>query len=194
VMYRLAIDPSLLSAGAALMSDDRIVQTQRFTPELSNAEPIGARCLNIAAQVLTWSARGNTLAFEVIFEWPQHYDSRAGKTKGNPKNLTPLAGIGMAVVGALFAQGRLIRVVTPMPAQWIGQLPKTCAACNDRKRSCKVCRGSTWRTPRGGFIQRNLTASELDLVPDQHDVIDACGIGLWRVGRLRQELPGLVIS
>ncbi len=150
-MFRLAIDPGLHSPGIALMTDDRIIRTVHLGPERDILDSVGARCLDIARQIADWTFRVVCDRVELIFEWPQHYDARAGKTKGNPNNLTPLAGIGMAVAGIMQERGILLGdPVTPMPAQWIGQLPKVCPLCDRApgKKTCKVCKGSAWRTPR----------------------------------------------
>lgn len=194
-MWRLAVDPGLHSPGAVIGANDQIVRTARFTPERDILCSQGARCLDIADQIVQWALKIVSGPVEFIFEWPQQYDSRAGKTKGNPNNLTPLAGIGMAIAGKLHTHSALLGdPVTPMPAQWIGQIPKQCPLCErvPGKKTCKVCKGSAWRTPRGIHIRKCVRPMELDIIPDQNDVIDASGIFLWRVGRLRVALPGLV--
>lgn len=195
-MFRLCVDPGLHSAGASIWTDATLVTVQRFTPDRTITESHGTRCLDIAEQIGRWSCGvlGNSKT-EVVFEWPQQYDSRKGKTVGNPNNLTPLAGVGMALVGMIWMRGSLEGdPVTPMPAQWVGQIPKKCVLCDRApgKKSCKLCGGSAWKTPRGNMIRDALRPLELALVPDQNDVIDSVGIGLWRAGRLRLALPGLV--
>ncbi len=107
--------------------------------------------------------------------------------------MVPLAGIGMALAGMLAARGELDGVVTPQPSEWIGQLPKTCVLCKARRPKCKLCQGSAWRTPRGALVERTLTPQERYTVNDQNDEIDAVGIGLWRCGRLRAAIPGIVV-
>ena len=76
-------------------------------------------------------------------------------------------------------------ILTPTPAEWIGQLSKVCPACRGKaKKKCSECRGSAWETPRGRRIRSRLTPAELALVPDQNDAIDAVGLGLYALGRL----------
>lgn len=194
-MRRLTIDPGLHHAGASLGNDDAIHLVGLFQPARSIGDWMGARCLDISQQIVRWTASVHGMQpVELTFEWPQHYDARRGKTKGNPNNLTPLAGIGMAVAGELYARGMLLGdPVTPTPSQWIGQLPKKCSVCDQvpGKKVCKACRGSAWRTPRAYLIESCVTAAELAIIPDQNDVIDACGLALWRAGRLRSAMPGI---
>jgi hypothetical protein len=59
---------------------------------------------------------------------------------------------------------------------------------------CLACKGSAWGTPRGTLIAESLTTVERTIVHDQHDEIDAVGIGLWKLGRLvtRRVFPGAV--
>ncbi len=182
----LSVDPSLNSAGAAIFVANRLVACVRVQPAITDtSDCFGARCLDIATGITKWFASrySATELVDFVFEWPQIYT--AIKSKGDPNDLPPLAGIGMAVAAKLQSAGVLGRIFTPTPAEWIGQCPKVCQTCHGKnKKKCKRCNGSAWKTPRGIRIRDCLAQREIDLTPDQNDAIDAVGIGLHRSGRL----------
>jgi len=169
----LAIDPSLTSVGAALYRGGVLIAAHRIRMPVGN-RPIGARCLRMAQEILSWAIGCHAEPRTLALEWPQVY--KAARSKGSPNDLIGLAGVGMAVAGALavaVAQRNItLEVVTPTPAEWIGQLPK----------STKASTAGT--SPRAIFILGKLTDEESILVPTQHDVIDSVGIGLWALDRL----------
>lgn len=175
----LALDPSVRSSGVALLDErtGKLIAVSRVKRnDLDNA-PDGARWISMAASIWRWV--DNTLDVNkhltftdfvntIVFEKPQIY--RASRSKGDPNQLIGLAGVAMAVVG-LFHQESPVAVYSPTPAEWCGQLPK-------------ATKGSAKASPRAQRILSRLSSEELALVPDQHDVIDAVGLGLWRLGRL----------
>lgn len=184
----LAIDPGLNSPGAALFLDDS-------DPRLWAAAKIkipsgwvglydGQRWLSVAQEIVAWAV--NVAApcriDIVVFERPQWY--ARGKSKGDPNQLAGVAGVAACMVGCL-AHRHHLDVRSPTPAEWIGQLSKVCPTCKGKAKKCKSCHGSAWETPRGRFIRKRLTPDELKLVPDQNDAIDAVGLGLWQLGRLK---------
>lgn len=187
----LAVDPSIRSVGLAVWDDTRLVWSSRVT--LAKTEQcMGERCLRMAGTCLKAVLAAGHEPDELAFEWPKIFT--IGKSKGDPNDLIPMAGVGMALAG-LLAQ-RLTAIFTPWPSDWIGNIPKVCPKCKKLPgaKSCKVCGGSSWRTPRGRLIKESLTPEELALVHDQHDEIDGVGIGAWKRGRLvlRRVFPGAV--
>lgn len=205
----LAIDPGLNSPGVALFSTDVPEPALKYADRLLSPDfgplPDGARWLRVALGIARWAAlRGRVTA--VVFEKPQWY--QRGKSKGDPNQLAGVAGVAANVTG-LFSTADPVEVLSPTPAEWIGQVPKVCPVCkgkktapvsltqqmmNNRKRKppkrakaiCPACSSSAWGTPRGRFIHSRLTPDEIALVPDQNDAIDAVGIGLWALGRLEK--------
>ena len=183
----LAIDPGMNSPGVALFVPNTPEQMLRHAarlviPEDWNTLPDGARWLRVAAEIHSWAAaRGVVKA--VVFERPQWY--ARGKSKGDPNQLAGVAGVAANVTGRL-SVFETLEILSPKPAEWIGQLPKVCGVCRGKaKKKCLECRGSAWETPRGRFIRSRLRPDELALVPDQNDAIDAVGLGLWALGRLK---------
>jgi hypothetical protein len=171
--YLLAVDPSLRSTGVALFRDNVLIATSRLSCSVRSLN-MGTRCIGVAQTITLWyrnSARGHPTP-DLVFEWPQIY--RAAKSKGDPNDLVPLAGIGMSLAGMLN-----VLPITPTPAEWAGQLKK-------------FTKGDVGQSPRALRIRSRLSESELEHWQDQHDVIDAIGLGLWCLGRLapKRVFPG----
>lgn len=178
----LALDPGLNSPGIAVFGGSELRFADRVRVPDYTTTPDGARWLLVASQIIDALLRRgeDDLITKIVFERPQWY--QRGKSKGDPNQLVGVAGVAACVVGMLHRNNP--QVLSPTPAEWIGQLPKTCPACRANKKKCPECRGSAWNTPRGRRIRSRLTEAELALVPDQNDAIDSVGIGLWSLGRL----------
>lgn len=190
-MILLALDPSIRSAGAALLRCARVECASASAPiretwelvacarvTLRSADTRGARCLAMAHQVVDWvGSVGYGPPDRLAFEWPQIY--RTGRTKADPNDLPALAGVGCAVAGILSAARAGLAVLAPTPAEWSGQVPKATT-------------GDPWDSPRGHRVASRLSAAERAVVPAQHDALDAAAIGLWAVGRFdrRRVFPG----
>lgn len=181
----LALDPGTLSPGLALFSDTgALVAADRVRVDGHADEPDGRRWMHIGHCLAQWCLRRvpqNDQLLSVIFERPQWYSK--AKSKGDPNQLAGLTGVAGVMIGVMMTRWQL-SVSSPKPAEWIGQLPKTCPACRANKKKCTECKGSAWNTPRGRRIRSRLTPDELALVPDQNDAIDACGLGLFELKRL----------
>jgi hypothetical protein len=178
----LAIDPGTNSPGVALFDAGGLRAAHALEiPSGWAALADGQRWLAVGCEIVAWTrnASGLVVIDCVVFERPQWY-ARA-KSKGDPNQLAGVAGVAANVTGRLMPG----TVHSPKPAEWIGQLPKTCPVCKANKKKCLECKGSAWATPRGRFIRSRLTPDELALVPDQNDAIDAVGLGLFALGRLK---------
>lgn len=169
----LAIDPSIRSCGVALFRAGRLAEVARITMPSDTTVPIAARCLRMAYKICEWADSNSALPRVVAFEWPQVY--RAGKSKCDPNSLTPLAGVGCSVAALVSAYHphTIVEVLSPTPAAWAGQLPKSTKA---RKES-----------PRAKRIRSRLDEDEARLwYPGiTHDEIDAIGIGLYALDRFK---------
>jgi hypothetical protein len=180
----LSLDPSVVSPGAALwvvregqsklLGAARVPILEQTT--ISEAE----RWLHVADSVLAWvSGLAQILMIErqlriatFVFERPQIY--REAKSKGDHNQLIGLAAVGVALAARLQVTSPALVVLSPTPAEWSGQLPKT-------------TRGDPWKSPRGQRVAGRLSPDELRLVPAQHDAIDAVGLGLWALGRFDRQ-------
>lgn len=167
----LAIDPSIASSGIAVFRRGKLVAARTVQRE-REAACIGTRCVAMALDLLTWCETVGCDPEVYVHEWPQIYTD--DKSVGDPNDLPGLAAIGSGVGTVLQLAGlkrnRPIEIISPKPADWIGQLPK-------------VKTGSAWKSPRGARVWSRLDVDERRHAPDQHDVVDAIGLGLWALGR-----------
>jgi hypothetical protein len=109
----------------------------------------------------------------LVVEWPRVYATaiRLGRSKSDPNDLLALAGVD-AAIAALCADhiSGLGSVTSYAPSEWKGQVPKEVML---------------------GRIRSKLTRMEDDLVDavkpasKRHNAIDAVGIGLHHIGRLK---------
>ena len=179
----LALDPGVNSPGVALFSAELVMADRVPVPSAFVALSDGQRWWQVAERVVNHvrPAISGSSTLLIAFECPQWY--QRGKSKGNPNQLVGIAGVAANVTGIL-SRSHAIRVLSPTPAEWIGQLPKTCPTCKANKKKCPECLGSAWNTPRGRRIASRLSEQEFRSIPDQNDAIDAVGLGLWALGRL----------
>lgn len=177
--YLLAIDPSINSCGVAEFIAGELVDARTLVPKVPEGlRTSQERACDMACVIedTFWRRKSWYTDAILVVEWPQVY-KRSG-SKGPPsigEDLLPLAGIVIAVAALL----RPDKLLTPTPAEWIGQLPKS-------------KKGDPWKSPRGLRIAKALTPEERKLIPKSHDAIDAVGLGLWALKRLNKErvLPG----
>ncbi len=163
----LAVDPGIVRAGFALFGSQRLIKAG--TVRVSDEGNVLERAARMARAIKKCVGRTKV---ELVVEWPQVYQRVAGKTKGDPNSLLPLA----AVCGALATSIDDVRIVRPF--EWKGQVPKK-------------TRGGA--NPIKLRVERRLTDSELAAIPPKmaHDGYDAIGIGLWALGRFDgRVLPG----
>lgn len=171
----VAVDPGMNCAGLALFRDGQLVGAVSITvPDDVGHE---LKRVSLMAQRIVFEARVILPeAQRLAFEWPQVYDARAGKSKGNPNNLLPLAALG----GALAPMFREVEMFTPR--EWKGQVGKP-------------------RSKKDPYI---ITDRVLDRLTDDEaesvrtvpmgawDTWDAIGIGLHALGRFKRKrvFPG----
>lgn len=164
----LAIDPGLLKPAAAIFSNRILVAAERVSiPKSLAGLSVGQRSLEVSRLILEWyESRGwHGAPDTLVIEWPQVY--QRAKSKGDPADLLPLAGVGMCIAGLLNPG----EVRSPTPGEWIGQLPKSTT-------------GNPWASARGQRIGNRLSDVERAAIVPSHDAIDAAGLGLWALGRL----------
>ncbi len=165
----LAVDPGIRYPAAAIFDEDKklLAASRVKLPGAVSRLDMGERCREVGRLIAIWTSEHVNLELigGICIEWPQIYT--ASKSKGDPNNLTPLAGVGVAVA-TIFHDAT---VVSPVPREWIGQVPKS----ED---------GDPWASPRGQKIRRRLTPDEIECIVISHDAIDAVGLGLWALGRL----------
>lgn len=166
----LAIDPSIISPGVALFRDRVLVAADRLI--VRSTGNLAYRSLTCADRIAEWINARSDGPDAIAYEWPQIY---ARDTPSTANSIVTMASVALAVTAACAlgarARGIEIDVGCYRPAEIWGQLPK-----------CKA--GSALKSPRAKRILSRLSVDEQAAVPDQHDAVDAVGIGLHHLGRL----------
>jgi hypothetical protein len=162
----LSLDPGLSGCGLAYFDDCRILEAARYVPDglTKQGRKISTRSERIESMVgALREARRDWIAHEVVTECPQIYT--AGKGKGNPNLLIPLAQIG-AVFASQCIGANWIEV---LPHGWKGGLDPDAMIERIKRRLSREETARVESFKRGGL---------------DHNIWDAIGIGLWRTGRL----------
>lgn len=169
----LALDPGTRNPAMALFVCGRLARAERVKvpAAVREIDDEGERARQIAELLEAWVLQRCDALVALVYECPQIYG--VGKGKGNPNSLMPLAMIGAGLAMAL-----RVPVISPKPAEWIGQIRKS-----------EV--GDPWGSPRGMLIARRLK-DEIAQCESTHDAVDAAGLGLWALGRLDKVYPGPV--
>ena len=165
----IALDPGLRYPAVAVFKDGVLVHASRVKiPGTSHKLAMGPRCMNVAKLVYAHIVHTGAFlepadeAYELTIEWPRCYN----RMKGDPADLFPLAGVGMALAGMLG-----IAPDAPTAPEWIGNVGKT-------------TKGDPLASPRAQRIWSRLSEAERACVVLSHDSLDAVGLGLWKLGRL----------
>ncbi len=188
----ITLDSGTRSPGIAAFSGTKLLEATNIDVAEFEGLPAAQRWLNIGRSLTGWVRARMEPRCElltVVFERPQWYQRH--KSKGDPNQLAGLTGVAGVFIGML-AMLYPVFVGSYTPAEWTGQIPKVCPACDGTKGKgrgkkrvvCPVCLGSDWNTPRGKRIRSRLSPVELRRVPDQNDAIDAVGLGLYECKRL----------
>jgi hypothetical protein len=160
----VALDPSVRSCGVATFVSQRLVHVERVT--LRSTGDVAERCRQMALKIADTLPAG---VAELVTEWPQIY--RGDRSKVPAKSMPPMAGVGVAV-GALIGA----TITSYLPKTWSNGIPK-------------ATEGDCRESPRSRRIRSRLDDAELELwallKENDHDAIDAIGIGLFHLGRLK---------
>jgi hypothetical protein len=160
----LALDPGIRGCGVALFRDYTLTAAAYLkNPVTKGDEPEAV--LAMANEVVQWDLKHGAL--DLIFEHPRIYT--VSKSKGDNNDLLPLVGVDYAVA-VHFGRGFVRRVY---PQEWKGTMPKD--VCHARVIS------------RLTESERKVLDSALTVAGSKgHNVVDACGIGLFGVGRFER--------
>jgi hypothetical protein len=199
----LALDPSVRSPGVSLFRHGCLFAVGRIRiDEEIHALPAAQRWLRVANEITAWWLEHRDghdhLIRTLIYELPQIYSESEGKSKGNPNQLLGLVGTGQSLATLMTAYNihrgaRPPELLSPTPAEWTGQLPKTikCAGKNVLPKDPR-------ESPRGQRIWSRLEEVEREIVLAskalQHDAFDGMGLGLSALRRYdqRRVFPGAV--
>lgn len=195
----ITLDPGIRLAGVGVFVNTRLAAANVVKNPTKTGNGVDA-CVSMGQEVATWArvtlyrliherakvGHETTAVDEFLAEWPQVYT--AGKGKGDPNDLPPLAGVGCAV-GACLRPTALLHV---LPAVWKGQVPGDAFTARILGRlepnEIEVLAKALLRedpillTDRIDKLLKHSTA---------HNAIDAVGIGLYHLGRLdrRRVIP-----
>ncbi len=164
----LCIDPSLTSSGFAWFSGDRLVHVG-YVPT-STRQAMAERICALAQRL----RQDAYLPTRIVFEWPQIYRNQRGS---DPNKLLYLS----AICGAVMSRYPLAQVQLVNPREWTAQIKKHKRNQNDREKLLASERAA----------MEALGLKPCEKHPDHpnkctgndNDVMDAVGLGLWRLGR-----------
>lgn len=152
----ISVDPGLRHCGVAVWFDRRLIRAGLVTNSMIAGRGPVAHKLMAQSVIQYVFPNGQT---EYVLEYPRIYPKGAQR-KGDLNDLLDLAGVDGAI--AALAQGAVQFVY---PADWKGQIPK------------KIMNDRVWGV---------LTTSERIVCQSKdHNILDAVGIGLHALGRLR---------
>lgn len=159
----VAIDPGVNACGVAVFEENTLVFAG-YVRNRNNKATLFEKVSATVHELFDLMPYESTLAIEI----PRVY--QGAKQKGDPNDLIALA----LVVGGCSQQ--VEHAIGYYPDQWKGQVPKP------KKKSDRYI--------IQGRVFEELTVNELILVPKNvgpaWDVIDAIGIGLFHLGRMRK--------
>lgn len=162
----LALDPGLNASGCALFDSGTLQRAWLVRPYRESIDSNLQRIRRMARQIYACLPDFERNAISALVgEWPQVYT--AGKGKGDPNDLLPLAGV---VAGVACLLPEHIRASTYSPRDW---------------------KGTTDGDKFTEKIESRLTEEERTRIAPcapglRHNVLDAVGIGLKAVGRLEK--------
>lgn len=170
----ITIDPNLRGCGVALWDEQFPVLRAAAYVENPVQAGRGYEChVPLALAVNDWVGKVRGFRYgKCIVEMPRVYP---GMPKTDLNDLLDVAGVGGAVSAALSHAPSDVHIVHVFPSEWKGNMPKQ----DMLKR-----------------IRSKLSGEEILQVQktnksDTEDILDAIGIGLWRLGRLNARVfPG----
>lgn len=172
----LALDPGIRYPACALFVSGTLAAAGRVKlPGAWTKLPMAQRCLEIAKACRTWLGDKSVYdtKLDYVFEWPKVYAGK--KAKGDPADLFPLTGVGMAVAGLLNDVIHELNVHSYLPREWAGNIPKS-------------TKGNPLDSIRGQRVWGRLSDAEKAVVVLSHDALDAVGIGLKFLGRYERQM------
>lgn len=159
----LCVDPGLRGCGAAVFDGGFLVRAGYVENPVSSGRGYKAHS-EMGEAVSRWLDKD---VDRVIIEHPRIYPGTA-QQKGDLNDLLDVAAVGAAV--ASWCNFRETETLFPM--DWKGQVPKEVMTERIRRALSEIER-------------LNILKCKSSLM---HNVLDACGIGLYRLGRLNKKV------
>ena len=172
-MIVLSLDPGLRASGLALFVNGQLVAAEVVTQtprgktanRACDSSEMACRCV-VAVAGMMRELGGAGQVDRLLCEWPQIYQRSAGRSKGDPNDLLPLAGVCAAICALLSPHGP--EVISLNPAEWKGQVDGDVMTA---RILAKLGEAERAILPRGALA---------------HNAIDAAGLGLFHLGRLQR--------
>lgn len=163
----VAVDPGLRGCGVAIFTRGTLMRAAYVKNSMESGRGYAAHAA-MADAVDKWMTTREPLnTSDIIIEFPQIYGASTSK-KGDDNDLLDLAGVG----GAIASMFNTMRILSPHPRDWKGQVPKETMTERIRRALSDTERANIEKCP----------ASLM------HNVLDAAGIGLWQLGRLNKKV------
>lgn len=159
----LCVDPGLRGCGVAVFDGGFLINAAYVENPVTHGRGYKAHS-EMGEAVSFWLDKG---ADRVIIEHPRVYPGSA-QQKGDPNDLLDVVAVGASV--ASWCNSREIE--TLFPSEWKGQVPKEVMTERIRRALSDIER-------------LNIQKCKASLM---HNVLDACGIGLFRLGRLNRKV------
>lgn len=174
-MNLFCIDPGLRGLGAALFLDGKLSSATYIKNPVTEGRGYDAH-RQLAKAVGAAFYPKVIVRCQMLIEHPRIYGLKGAQNDGetDPNDLLDLVGVG-AAVASLEWLGAVIPVQTVFPSEWKGNMKKKMMTERIREK-----------LEASGEIERVLSVGAKD-----HNTLDACGIGLWKLGRLNTKVyPG----
>jgi len=163
----VAVDPGLRGCGVAEFVGGELQRAAYVKNPVESGRGYEAhRRMGDAVREWAWE-RGCAL---LLIEHPRVYPGSA-QQKGDLNDLLDLTGVGGAIAARMGVSGSNPAIETVFPSDWKGQVPKD--MMTERIRRCM--------TEEERVRIAKCPASLM------HNVLDGCGIGLYKLGRLNKK-------
>ncbi len=163
----IAIDPGKKGCGVAVFYDGRLGECEFIE---------GTRAEIVERGDTVASMRSPMQGISVVLEKPVVYDRK--NWEGDPNDLIEITITGALLASAMHIGGFEYEFEAVTPQQWKGQTPKEIM----NKRVWKFLHDSD--APDHGELSAALYGRRHTTGGKWHNVLDAIGIGLWRLKRL----------
>lgn len=181
-MTLLSVDPGIRGCGVAFFEEAELIRALYVV----NPSLVGStvkECVSMAAEIaeLVYTTRASV---SLVVERPQIYPQ--GKGKGDPNLLLPLYGVTNALAGMLRGCDSLSGAAELRPREWKGNIDAGVCIWRIRERLSekefsriempRVCCAECCKHPQEADCKKPNSCLT-------HNVFDAIGIGLKRLGR-----------
>ena len=160
----LCVDPGLRGCGVAEFLGGTLVRAAYVKNTLASGRGYKAHA-GMSQEIYYWV--GAPVVDLFLIEMPRIYPGLA-QQKGDPNDLLDIAGVGGAIAGIFEEYG----IESVFPSDWKGQVPADMM---------------TERIKRA-LTQEEKAKAEKCAASLAHNMWDACGIGLHRLGRLNKKV------